>query len=72
MCRPRFGTFDPSFPEPERRTVDAVDDVVAEDRQAIAGGWGALLRILVGLLVMGTITILLSFGSEGITSLFVS
>ena len=49
-----------------------MDDVVAEDRQAIAGGWGALLRILVGLLVMGTITILLSFGSEGITSLFVS
>lgn len=31
-----------------------------------------MLRILIGLLVMGTITILLSFGSEGITSLFVS
>jgi hypothetical protein len=48
-----------------------VDDVAAEDRQAIGGGWGALLRIVVGLVVMGTITILLSFGSEGITDLFV-
>ncbi len=49
-----------------------MDDAVAEDRQAIAGGWGALVRILVGLLVLGTVTILLSFGSEGITSLFVT
>ncbi|MEM9710723.1 MAG: hypothetical protein AAGA17_00785 [Actinomycetota bacterium] len=53
-----------------------MDDVVTgeartEHRQAIGGGGAALLRILVGLLVMGTITILLSFGTEGITQLFV-
>lgn len=44
--------------------MDEIDTTPADDSQAIGGDVWALVRIVVGLAVLGTLTIGLSIGSD--------